>query len=227
LAEPSDLRFAFDAGRGDGAEPAEPADPAAVQGSEALADLQAAFGDAGIDLDAPLPALGERSALPEEQGSEDALTGCASAIDGTAGAEGVSVLVETGASHEDHGSEDALAEASADVGEPAEPAQASLERRTAALAPPLRPEPSRAGEQKIDPEAPPAEAAEQAKAPDPVPEAAPDPVPVPVPEPAPAPAPSAAAGTGRSGKRGRPAQDKEGRGKGKGRGKQPGSLLNL
>ena len=225
LAEPSDLRFAFDAGRGSGAdpaEPAEPADPAAVQGSEALADLQAAFGDAGIDLDASLPALGERSALPEEQGSEDALTGCASAIDGgAAGAEGVSVLVETGASHEDHGSEDALAEASADVGEPAEPAQASLERRTAALAPPLRPEPSRAGEQKIDPEAPPAEAAEQAKAPDPVPEAAP------------APAPSAAAGTGRPGKRGRPAQDKEGRGKsegrgkGKGRGRQPGSLLNL
>ena len=125
------------------------------------------------------------------------------------------MLVETGASHEDHGSEDALAEASADVGEPAEPAQASLERRTAALAPPLRPEPSRAGEQKIDPEAPPAEAAEQAKAPDPVPEAAP------------APAPSAAAGTGRPGKRGRPAQDKEGRGKGKGHGRQPGSLLNL
>ncbi len=212
-AEPSDLRFAFDAGRGAGA---EPADPAVVQGSEALADLQAAFGDAGIDLDASQPALGEHSALPEEQGSEDALTGCASVIDGgAAGAEGVSVLVETGASHEDHGSEDALAEASADVGEPAEPAQASLERRTAALASPLRPEPSRAEEQKIDPEAPPAEAAEQAKAPDPVP------------EPAPAPAPSAAAATGRSGKRGRPAQDKEGRGKGKGRGRQPGSLLNL
>ncbi|MBQ1845869.1 MAG: hypothetical protein II132_08045 [Desulfovibrio sp.] len=222
VSEPADLRAVFapgdDAGAlGDAVAGDQPSVQVSAQSSEALADLQAAFGDAGIASDAPSPTLVESGDASGNQGSEDALADLKSAFgDAGSGPEAQPVLVETGASPSDHGSEDALSELEPAVGELAmDLAMSPAEGKTGLQA---DAEPIKAPEATGQPALAKAPEAPEASASSPVASA---------PEQASASAPSAAAGDESSGKRGRPAQDKEGRGKNKSRGRKPGSLLSL